>query len=255
VAQTHEQATRMGATRAIALCQSFAGVLNFQVGKWSEAEAQLNEAVELYRRVEAASGEALSLQRLAVLLLARGRMDEARARLDEGLLAAERAAMRSHCQVRLHASVARRQLAEGAPEAAADALALGDEVARRHGHCVTCNALLLPEAVRVCLSTGRADEAEQHAFALEAAARQIGGRAWSAMATLARGRLEAHRGDRTAARGSLERSRKVFLEMEDEYDAARCLLLQAQLGGAAANGLNSEAEAAFARLGAAPRDG
>ncbi len=111
VDQTLEQARRMKAPRAVALCESFAGTLDFQGGRWTEAEAQLRQAIGRFRQVGSASGEALSLQRLAVLLTARGELEASRALLDEGIVVGSRAAMRSHCLTRLHASLARNRLA------------------------------------------------------------------------------------------------------------------------------------------------
>jgi tetratricopeptide (TPR) repeat protein len=67
----------MGAPRAIALCQCFNGALEFQAGRWSEAEPALRESIKLYHELGAAAGEALALQRLGTLLTARGRLDEA----------------------------------------------------------------------------------------------------------------------------------------------------------------------------------
>ena len=44
----------MGAPRAIALCQSFNGALEFQVEHWSEAEEALRGSVQLCRQIGAA---------------------------------------------------------------------------------------------------------------------------------------------------------------------------------------------------------
>jgi hypothetical protein len=76
VSTTYEQARRMGAPRAIALCQCFSGALEFQAGHWAAAEAALHESIQLYREIGAASGEALACQRLGVLQTARGQFDE-----------------------------------------------------------------------------------------------------------------------------------------------------------------------------------
>ncbi len=159
VAQTYELAERMDAPRARALCRCFGGFLDFQRGRWARADSSLREAVAIYRRIGSASGEALSLQRLAVLLTARGEIDPAMAALDEGVFAAERAIMRSHCLTRLYASMARNRLAAQEVASAAEFIQAGIEAARRHGSCLTCNALLLPETVRVHLATGRKTEA------------------------------------------------------------------------------------------------
>jgi tetratricopeptide (TPR) repeat protein len=77
VEQTYDQARRMGAPRALALCRCFGGALEFQLGRWKEAESSLREAVALYRDLRAASGDALSQQRLGVLLTAKGQLDQA----------------------------------------------------------------------------------------------------------------------------------------------------------------------------------
>src|SRR5262249_61568616 len=77
VDETHAQAERMGAPRAAALCRNFGGALELVQGQWDDAERHLREAAELYRQLGTASGEALSLQRLGVLLCSRGPLDAA----------------------------------------------------------------------------------------------------------------------------------------------------------------------------------
>src|SRR5262245_1753350 len=108
----------MSAPRAIALCQCFNGALEYQAGHWQEAETALEESIRLYRQIGAASGEALACQRLGVLQTAGGRLDEALAVLEEGVVAAERALMRAHCLTRLYAAMARNRLAADDREAA-----------------------------------------------------------------------------------------------------------------------------------------
>src|SRR3970040_821714 len=110
VSTTLAQAQRMGAPRAVALCQCFNGALEFQAGRWIEAELVLRESVKLYREIGTASGEALALQRLGTLLTARGQLDEAMILFEEGVIAAERAIMRAHCLTRLYASMTRNRL-------------------------------------------------------------------------------------------------------------------------------------------------
>ncbi len=219
----------MGAERAIALCESFSGVLDFQLGHWDDARRSLEGAVARYERIGSASGEALSRQRLGVLLTALGHTDEAVAVFDAGLLVAERAVMRSHCLTRLHASMARNRLAAGDLEGAEQSMRLGQEAAERHGHCVTCNALLLPEAVRVAVARGRTDEAEVYATSLESSARDFGGRAWSAMSRQAQGRVQRARGKWGEAARCFADASEGFTAMGSVYDAARC-----ELGRAAA---------------------
>ena len=162
----------MGALRAIALCQCFTGALEFQTGHWAEAEVALRESIQLYREIGAASGEALACQRLGVLQTARGQLSEGLATLEEGVLAAERALMRAHCLTRLYAAMARNRLTAGNVPAASQVLDLGLVMSARHGHCTTCDALLLPAAVSVKVSEGDFGAAETFCRRLDQAAQQ-----------------------------------------------------------------------------------
>jgi tetratricopeptide (TPR) repeat protein len=245
----------MGAPRAVALCRNFGGVLDFQDGSWPSAEAQLRESVDLYRRIGSASGESLSLQRLGVLLTARGRLDEALEAMQEGLFAAERATMRSHCLTRLFASLARNRLAAGDLEEAERNVREGDAAARRHGNCVTCNALLLPEAVRVRVARGQLDEAETSARELEELAGRSGSRAWTAMSRQARGRILAARGRADEALAALEEARRAYEAYGAVYEVARCEVGIAEIlatrDPARARALRARAGEVFAAVGAA----
>jgi DNA-binding SARP family transcriptional activator len=250
VDQMLAQAQRMKAPRAIALCENFAGTVDFLAGRWDEAERQLRGSIQGFRLVGSASGEALSLQRLAVLLTAKGELDEARRLLDEGIVVGERAAMRSHCLTRLYASLARNRLAAGDHEGAQASLAEGLAEAARHGNCSTCSSLLLPEAVRVELATGNVRGAEAHARELADVARRFESRAWTAMAEMARGRVAAARGERTRAEEALERARRAYEDIGSRYEAARCALAQSRLAGSK-NELADAARRTFDELGAA----
>ncbi|HXJ22114.1 MAG TPA: BTAD domain-containing putative transcriptional regulator [Polyangia bacterium] len=257
VERTMQQAQRMKAPRAVALCENFSGMLDFQGGRWNEAEAQLRQAIERFRLVGSASGEALSLQRLAVLFTARGEVEASRRLLDEGLVVGGRAAMRSHCLTRIHASLARNRMAAGDREGARASLQEGLAEAERHGNCATCSALLLPEAVRVELAWGEIERADAYAGQLDEVAQRFGSRAWTAMADHARGRVLAARGQIDPAFQALESARVAFEAVGAPYDAARCVMAQSRLfttarGKVRARGaaLAAQAGRVFASLGA-----
>ena len=213
----------MNAPRAIALCQCFNGALEFQAGNWPRAEESLRESVSLYREIGAASGEALARQRLGLLLTARGRLDEALAVLDEGLVVAERAVMRAHCLARLYATLARNRLEAGELEAADDALYLGLEMSNRHGNCTTCDALLYPVAVSVRVAQDRLSDAAGFCQNMEQAAAEYGSQTWVAMARQVQGELAAARGQYDEALAALAEAIANFRASGFEYEAARCL--------------------------------
>lgn len=213
----------MGAPRAIALCQCFNGALEFQAGRWTEAEAALRESIQLNREIGAASGEALACQRLGALQTARGQLAEGLATLEEGVLAAERALMRAHCLTRLYASMARNRLAAGDVRAAGQVLVLGLAMSERHGHCTTCDALLLPAAVSVRLAEGDFNAAERFCRHLDEAAEQYSSRVWLAMARQSRGELAAAQGRLDDALADYAEAWAGFASAGNEYEVTRCL--------------------------------
>ena len=213
----------MGAPRAIALCQCFTGALEFQAGRWVEAEAALRDSIHLYREIGAASGEALACQRLGVLQTARGQLVEGLATLEEGVLAAERALMRAHCLTRLYAAMACNRLAIGEVRAASQVLDLGLAMSERHGHCTTCDALLLPAAVSVRVAEGDFLAAEGFCRQLDEAAEGYASRLWLAMACQSRGELASAQDRLDTALDYYTQARAGFASAGNDYEAARCL--------------------------------
>ena len=249
----------MNTPRAIALCQCFKGALEFQAGHWAEAEAALTQSIQLYREIGAASGEALACQRLGVLQTARGHLSEGLTILHEGVAVAERALMRAHCLTRIYAAMARNRLAAGELAEAEQVLELGLAMSRRHGHCTTCDALLLPAAVSVRAAQGRFQAAEIFCRQLEQAAQEYASRAWVAMAYQSQGELAAAQGEVGKAIGCFIAGQRAFLGANNRYEAARCLLALADLYRRQqtperlemAQVAQLEAEHIFAQLGAA----
>ena len=226
---TLAQAQRMGAPRAVALCQCFNGALEFQAGHWIEAESVLRESVKLYHEIGAASGEALALQRLGTLLTARGQLDEALVSFEEGVVVAERATMRAHCLTRLYASMTRNRLMAGEVDVADHYLALGLAMSERHGHCATCHALLYPAAVSVHIARGALSSAEEFCRQLEDAARKYESQAWVAMARQVRGELANAQNDLETAITCYEEASQAFKATGNEYESARCLSAMAEI--------------------------
>lgn len=219
----------MGAPRAVALCQCFNGALEFQAGHWLEAESVLRDSVRLYHELGAASGEALGLQRLGVLLTARGQLDEGMSALEEGVTVAERAIMRAHCLTRLYASMTRNRLIAGEIDAANHYLELGLSMSERHGHCATCHALLYPAAVSVHIARGELSLAEAFCRQLEQASSKYQSRTWVAMARQSRGELAAAQNNLEMALACYEEASQAFKAIGNQYEAARCLSAMAEI--------------------------
>lgn len=217
-----QQARRMGAPRAIALCQNFNGALEFQARHWMEAEKALQESIDLFRQIGAAGGEALSLQRLGIMQTEQGHLDEALSTLEAGVVAAKQALLRAHLQGRLQASIARNRLLAGDLHAAEHALALGLTLTEDHGHCPLCESLLLPVAVSVRLAQGDLTGAEEFCSQLDEATTRFGSHTWVALATQARGELAAAQGNVEAAATYFKDAQAGFREAKNEHAATQC---------------------------------
>lgn len=212
----------MGAPRAIALCQSFNGALEFQVGHWAEAEESLHESIRLFQEIGAADGEALSYQRLGMLLSAQGQLAEGLSALEQGIVAAKHAKLRAHLQGRLYAAIARNRLLAGDVPAADDALSLGEALTESHGHCALCEALLLPVAVSVRIAQGELASAAEYCRQLDKSATRYGSDTWMALAAQARGELAAAQGDVHHAVTHYTAARTYFQKAKNEYAVGQC---------------------------------
>ncbi len=253
----------MNAPRAIALCQCFTGALEFQAGHWREAEAALRESIRVHREIGAASGEALACQRLGVLLTERGQLDEGLGVLEEGVIAAERALLRAHCLARLYAALTRNRLAADDIAAANQALELGLEMSERHGHCTTCDALLLPTAVSLRVRQGDLESADEFYRELEHASQKYQSRVWVAMTLQSHAELAAGRSELDDAIRDYRQAYETFTQAGNTFEAMRCLTAlntvrlkrQAEGDAEAARAERSEAHQILQRLGVEVRLG
>jgi len=227
-----QRARQRDAAGAIAEGRHGEGVAALAAGDLDLAEEALRDALERHRAIGSAIGEALSLERLAALLTVRGRLDEALALVDLGIVVAERARLRRHALTRLHAMEARNRLAAGALYSAEDAVREASETAVRHGECAACDAAFRPEAVRVALARGRIGDADVEATLLENIARQRGGRGLVATSRFTRARVLAAHGRTDDALAALAHARAGFLGAGHRLDAGRTVRLEARLRGA-----------------------
>jgi DNA-binding SARP family transcriptional activator len=228
-----ERARMREAPESIAVGRLGEGTFALAAGQLEAAELALRDARDGFRTAGSSLGEALAIERLGTLLVTLGRLDEARDLLDEGVVVAERAALRRHALTRLHTAQVRQRLAAGLLAAAEDSLREASETAARHGECVACDAAFRPEAVRVAVARGRLADADLEALALEEIARQRGGRGLAAVARLARARVLAAQRRPEEARMALAQARTAFLAAGQRSAAARCVRLEGRLTGGA----------------------
>jgi len=142
--------------------------------------------------------------------------------MEEGLLTAEHALLRAHCLTRLYAALARNCIAAGDLAAAEDYLAQGLAMSERHGHCTTCDALLLPSAISVRAAQRDWSAAEAFCQKLDEAAAEYGSRTWLAMARQSRGELAAAQGKHDEALACYTEAQIAFSLAGNLAEAERC---------------------------------
>jgi DNA-binding CsgD family transcriptional regulator len=231
-------ARKRGCQPMFPFCHVTFGYLLMATGRWDEAEQELLLAVEAFSAGHRAM-RVLAISRLAELRIRQGRIEEARALLEEYL--EHPFALRP--RVRL-------LLAEGeAPLAAAT-------LERRLGEVGSESMLaapLLGLLVDAYLTLGDAEKAGQRAEALLLMARAAGQTALEAEALFAAGR--ASRAAGTDGLADLERALGLFSRLELPYEAARARLGVAEALAEERPGVSlGEAKlalATFDRLGAA----
>ena len=127
----------------------------------------------------------------------------------------------------------------------------GEAAAQHHGNCSTCDALMLPELVRVHSARGARDIALVAVEKLEAIALDSCSLAWTAMAKQARGRYLKAVGDQEAAGVVLCEAEEAYATYGDVYEAARCRLARSQVVSTPklASDLESSARKTLTRLG------
>lgn len=218
-------------------CSVTYGMILTATGRWSEAERELQQAVDAF-----AAGQrgmrALAVGYLADLWLRQGRLEEARALLEEYV---------DHPLV-LRSAV-RLMIADGQAAHAAGML-------ERRLAAIQADSLLalplLALQVEVHLSLGDVERAAPAADALLKLAREAGQPALEAEALFAAGR--AHLAAGTGGLGELDRALEMFSELELPHEAAR---VRFELANAVADerpevaiGEAKLALSAFDRLGA-----
>ena len=231
-----EFADRYGSRYMLAFCRAEYGAVDVRRGRWKDAEAMLEAAVEDFARSRPA-WVAGPLVGLAELRCRQGRYDDALDLLD-------RAGTSTSAQI----CRARVALEQG--EAARAVELLERTLRRMPGERRLARAPGLELLVHARVARGELDEAASALHELESASVAVGTLLLRAAADLAAGALAAARGDHDRARPLLEASIDVFDECGAPFEAARARLELAATLGALGNATSAkrEASAALAHL-------
>ena len=218
-------AERAGALRAVAFATVLIGEAALLNGDLDLAERELTDAVDLHREIGGTMGEALSLQRLAEVHLARSDRPTANRLLRRALPLARWSVLAMHLLQRVYgtmiAAADDAEAARAVVDAAEATLATTD-------NCSFCSIMFDVPATIACAGVGDLAEARRHLARAEKSASLWEGTAWQAATFEAQAHLARAEGDTADAIRYFERAGDLFEESSQPLDAVR---VRAELAG------------------------
>ena len=218
--QLRLRASQSGALRGVAFATALIGEAALMTGDLPRAEAELLEAVALHAEIDAAGGQAHSMQRLAEVRLAQGRTEEARELLDEALLLARWSTIGMHLLHRIFGTLI---VSAPDPQAARIMVNRAEATLGEPDQCWFCTVMLAVPAATACARVG--DLADAHRF-LDAASRSVamwGESSWQAAVLEARATVALAEGDPETFRRLSREAADAYSAVGHTEDAARCL--------------------------------
>ena len=223
--ELRRRASHAGALRGVAFATAVIGEAALMMGDLDRAEAELAEAVDLHRDVDAPAGEAHSLQRLAEVRLAQGRREEASLLLQRALPLSRFSVLGQHLLQRVYGG-----MIVAAPDPAA-ARAVVDRAEATMGetdHCPFCDVMLAVPAAIACADVGDLDAAYRHLAAAEVSAARWEGSAWEAAVLEVRAHIARAEGRPDDCLALAARAAELFTAAGQPLDAARCAAVEAK---------------------------
>jgi DNA-binding winged helix-turn-helix (wHTH) protein/tetratricopeptide (TPR) repeat protein len=212
-------ASASGARRAEAFALCVAGEALLLGGQLEEARADLERSIQLHRELQADTGTAHSLQRLAEVDLAEGNPVVAEQRAREALPLARWSPLARHLVQRTYGT-----LIAAAPDLASalavvqEAEAAVDEDAR----CEYCDVMLAVPSAATYAAAGRLDDARAHLERSRHSAALWHGTAWQGAVAEAEAVLARAEGRDDDAEALLEQAARLFDQAGQPLDAERC---------------------------------
>jgi DNA-binding SARP family transcriptional activator/tetratricopeptide (TPR) repeat protein len=214
-----ETAQRAGVLRAVAFATALLGEAALLSGDLDLAETELSEAIDLHSDIDARTGQAHCMQRLAEVRLARGDRSGARDLCERAIPLARWSTLAKHLLQRVYGTLI---AAADNPAEAREIVAQAEDVLGRADFCFFCAVMLAVPSATACADVGDIDGAQQHLAMAELSAGLWQGTAWQAAISEARGHLARAERDEARARSLLATAERGFLAAGQPLDAARC---------------------------------
>jgi DNA-binding winged helix-turn-helix (wHTH) protein/tetratricopeptide (TPR) repeat protein len=208
-----------GATRALGFAATLRGEAHLLRGDLAAAREALEASVVLHREVQADTGLAHALQRLAEVALAEGNRAEAEARCREALPLARWSPIARHLLQRSYGT-----LIASAPDPAAAVRIADEALAVDDGplSCEFCGIMLSVPAAIAYAQAGLLPAAHEQLAAAERCATRWEGPAWPAAVDEVRAVLARAEGDEEEADARFRAAAEGFDRAGQPLDAARC---------------------------------
>jgi DNA-binding SARP family transcriptional activator/tetratricopeptide (TPR) repeat protein len=213
------RAARAGALRGVAFATALIGEAALLMGDLARAERELLEAVDLHRDVDAAAGEAHSLQRLAEVRLAQGNPEEAQQLLQRALPLARWSVISMHLLQRIYGTMI---AVTPDPVAARAMVDRAEATLGETDSCPFCDVMLAVPAAIACASVGDVDAAQRHLAVATASAARWEGSAWEAAVLEARAHTARARGDSDEFGRLIRDAATLFGAAGQPRDRERC---------------------------------
>ncbi len=218
------RARRAGVLRGVAFATALIGEAALLMGDLDRAQRELTEAVDLHHDIDASSGEAHSMQRLAELHLARGERDEAARLLEQALLLARWSVISKHLLQRIYGSMI---AASPDPLSARAVVDRAEATLGTSDHCPFCTVMFAVPASIACSDVGDVENARRQLAMGEQSAARWEGSAWDGAVLEARAHLARAEGRADEVVALATRAAERFTAAGQARDAARCLALSA----------------------------
>lgn len=213
------RAVRAGALRGVAFATALIGEAALLMGDLERAERELLEAVDLHRDVDAAAGEAHSLQRLAEVRLAQGHHEEAQPLLQRALPLARWSVISMHLLQRIYGTMI---AAAPDPMAARAMVDRAEATLAETDSCPFCDVMLAVPAAIACASVGDVDAAQRHLAVATVSASRWEGSAWEAAVLEAGAHIARARGDSDEFGRLIRNAATLFGAAGQQRDRQRC---------------------------------
>ncbi|MGZ4470590.1 MAG: ATP-binding protein [Nocardioidaceae bacterium] len=216
------RAEHHGALRGVAFAMALVGEAALLKGDLDLAERKLQEAADLHHDVDAPSGEALSLQRLAEVRLARGDRSGALELLQKALPLARWSMVSMHLMQRVYGTMI---VAAEDPAAALVVVERAEATLGETDRCAFCDVMFAVPATVAYADAGDVEAAERYLAMAEVSGARWEGSAWDAAVAEARAHLEAARGRDDEFARWIDTATRLFEAAGQPLDAARCAAL------------------------------